>query len=65
MRQTGRAIATGRHFNRQILPILSDNCFAATVLTKSSGKPMPWTRKEGAFAKLKSGGHCDRDGQSG
>jgi mono/diheme cytochrome c family protein len=46
-------------FNRQVLPILADNCFACHGPDEKQRKgKLRLDTKEGAFAKLRSGGHA-------
>src|SRR5229473_7456959 len=57
--------AAGVDFNRQILPILSENCFACHGPDAKQRKAkLRLDVKEGAFAELRSGGHAIVPGKS-
>src|SRR5690349_13031751 len=52
-------------FNRQVLPILADNCFACHGPDEKQRKAkLRLDTKDGAFAKLRSGGHAIIPGKS-
>src|SRR5437867_10108067 len=52
-------------FNRQILPLLSENCFACHGPDASQRKAkLRLDTKDGAFAELRSGGHAIVPGKS-
>jgi mono/diheme cytochrome c family protein len=58
--------ATPVDFNRQILPILSENCFACHGPDAKQRKAkLRLDVKDGAFAELRSGGHAIVPGKSG
>jgi mono/diheme cytochrome c family protein len=60
------APAAAVDFNRQILPILSENCFACHGPDAKQRKAkLRLDVKEGAFAELPSGGHAIVPGKSG
>jgi len=57
--------ASAVDFNRQILPLLSENCFACHGPDANQRKAkLRLDTKEGAFAELRSGGHAIVPGKS-